>query len=1143
MGEFLNVSKQADRSGVDTLRRNLFRGTTLLLLLAALLPTVVAAEPNAAPKQVPVDEPARRAQSLQTVENPPQVQMLVPGFAVRQLPIELTNINNVRYRHDGTLVALAYNGNVYLLTDTDGDGLEDSAALFWDNRGRISGPVGMALTPPGYERGTGLFIPSHGKVSLVVDTDGDDRADSEIIIANDWEPLQLSLDAVGAALADDGSLYFGLGTADYSNPYLLDKETGEAHYDIANRRGTIIRVSPDFKQREIVCTGIRWPVSLAIDRDGELFCTDQEGATWLANGNPFDELLHIQQGRHYGFPPRHPKHLPDVIDEPSLFDYGPQHQSTCGLFFNRPVNGGPVFGPDWWEDDAFVCGFSRGKLYRTKLVRSSAGYTATNQLVARLAMLTADACVAPDGGLVVTVHSGGPDWGTGPDGTGKLYKLTYENREQPQVVAVYPSSPNEVRIEFHRPLEQHHIQGLAAETKITYGKYVRAGDRFESFRPGYAVVELQNATPRYELPVHGVQVTSAGRALLITTEPHPEASHYAVTLPWPTRSEDSQNLAGSLAQHDQIDLHYDLTGVVARWEAANGKKNWDGWLPHADLAVARAFTAESSEHERLWKALKDSGTLSLRTRLDLKDMLRPAVQPASTISYSWPPESASLVFRASCPLNVTCDGARVETIADTTDDHAVAVTVNQPPDEPLPIEIELTVNGKRPELDVAFYTAEDERLRPLPLRRFLLPWAAAKTTPAETLAQRDIPELGGGNWARGEDLFFGETAKCGKCHRVRGRGADVGPDLSNLVQRDYVSVLRDVTDPSFAINPDFMTFTVVLNDGRILKGPVRTVDGMAHIADANGNVTIFHPSDVEKLEASRASIMPDDLAKTLTPAQIKDLLSYLLIEPPSMPVYGDGTPPPPRHGTEVEAVLRNPSPQSASPSPLNILLVAGKKDHGPGEHDYPAWQDVWSRLLSMNEDTTVTSAWEWPSADDFKTADVIVFYQHGTWTPSRASDIDAHLARGGGLVYIHYAVDGGSDAPDFARRIGLAAQGSNRTRYRHGPLELSFAATDHPIARNFDKVRFYDESYWQLAGDPGRINLLATGVEEDAPQPLFWTVEETPGRVFVSIPGHYSWTFDDPLFRTLLLRGIAWAAGEQVDRFNNLVTAGARVAE
>ena len=72
--------------------------------------------------------------------------------------------------------------------------------------------------------------------------------------------------------------------------------------------------------------------------------------------------------------------------------------------------------------------------------------------------------------------------------------------------------------------------------------------------------------------------------------------------------------------------------------------------------------------------------------------------------------------------------------------------------------------------------------------------------------------------------------------------------------------------------------------------------------------------------------------------------------------------------------------------------------------------------------------------------------------------------------------------------------------------------------------------------------MIATGVEDGQPQPLFWTMEHGPGRVFVSIPGHYMWTFDDPLFRTLLLRGMAWTAKEPVDRFNELVLPGARVS-
>jgi len=49
-------------------------------------------------------------------------------------------------------------------------------------------------------------------------------------------------------------------------------------------------------------------------------------------------------------------------------------------------------------------------------------------------------------------------------------------------------------------------------------------------------------------------------------------------------------------------------------------------------------------------------------------------------------------------------------------------------------------------------------------------------------------------------------------------------------------------------------------------------------------------------------------------------------------------------------------------------------------------------------------------------------------------------------------------------------------------------------------------------------------------QPLMWTTEVGGGRVFVSIPGHFTWTFDDPLFRIIVLRAIAWTGNDSVDR-------------
>ena len=71
------------------------------------------------------------------------------------------------------------------------------------------------------------------------------------------------------------------------------------------------------------------------------------------------------------------------------------------MVFNEPVAGGPVFGPSSWAHDAIVCGESRGKLWRTKLIKTDSGYVAASQLLACLQMLTVDACVAPDGDLIV----------------------------------------------------------------------------------------------------------------------------------------------------------------------------------------------------------------------------------------------------------------------------------------------------------------------------------------------------------------------------------------------------------------------------------------------------------------------------------------------------------------------------------------------------------------------------------------------------------------------------------------------------------------------------------------------------------------------------------------------------------------------
>ena len=1079
------------------------------------------------------------AQAL--VASSPPVQMHVPGFTVRELPVELPNINNVLYREDGLLVALAYDGNVYLLRDTDGDGLEDDAKLFWKNEGQLRAPVGMALTPPGYARGRGVFVPSKAKLSLLLDADGDDRAEEEVIVAKGWPELWTQVDALGVAVdPHDESIYFGLGTWNFANGHQVGDD-GVAKYRLEDEHGTILRVAPDFKSREIVATGIRFPVALRFNKDHELFCTDQEGATWLPNGNPFDELLHVERGRHYGFPPRHPRHLPSVIDEPSVFDYRPQHQCTCGLNFNEPMMDGTIFGPEWWRSDALVTGFSRGKLYRTKLARTASGYVAQNQIIGTTNMMPSDACLAQGGSLVIAVHSGGPDWGTGPAGAGKLYKVSYDKSGPAIPSLVWAHSPREVRIAFDRPLDPDTMKELAARATIEGGEYVAAADRFESFRPGYAVVKQQRSMPRQKVDVQGVQLTADRRTLILTMAPQTTAMNYSIALPGMAPADQQDEAADVTWQFPDVDLQYDLSGVEVSWEPDDGE-SWRGWLPTLDTHAAHEFTQASAEHADFWRRVRGAGTLTLRAAVDLKDMLHPALQPGTTIDYEPAKEDVTLGVSADWPLTINLDGNAGQGLINSGYGDSFHVIKGNENSRLLEVGIRKGAGANIPQISMRYSTNEDPRPRALPLRRMMLPWAKQDDQPAEIADNRDLPELKDGNWLRGEKEFYGSEAGCSKCHMMRGVGGTTGPDLSNLPQRDYASVLRDVTQPSFAINPDFVSQTVLLKEGRVLAGTVRTADDKVIIADQEGKEIIVHHDDVESMEHSPQSIMPEGIPKALGEERLRDLLTFLLVAPPSMPVYGELPPPPPRRMAEVEAVLEGSATSDGKPAnSLHVVLVAGAKDHGPGEHDYPAWKKAWRELLEMADGVRVTTADGWPSAEDLQSTDAIVFFQKGDWTPERARDLDAFLARGGGASFIHYAVSGGKDAEGFAERIGLAWNEA-WPKFRHGPLDVKFVpGSEHPIARNFGKVHFYDESYWNAVGDPQRINLLATGVEEGEPRPLFWTREHSGGRVFVSIPGHYSWTFDDPLFRVLLLRGIAWTANEPVDRFNELALPGARV--
>ena len=113
-----------------------------------------------------------------------------------------------------------------------------------------------------------------------------------------------------------------------------------------------------------------------------------------------------------------------------------------------------------------------------------------------------------------------------------------------------------------------------------------------------------------------------------------------------------------------------------------------------------------------------------------------------------------------------------------------------------------------------------------------------------------------------------------------------------------------------------------------------------------------------------------------------------------------------------------------------------------------------------------------------------------------------------------------------------------------------FLNTEHPAFVGLPKsVRFNDESYWNLL-TRDKVEVIAAlapkSLEsdvsfsevlkaEDARSHAFWTYQSGKGRVFGTTTGHYTYTYYDPMYRLLLMRGMAWTLNEDPAPFMPLV--------
>lgn len=397
------------------------------------------------------DLPADRYIPAGLEDEPEKAVLLnvVPGYQAVRLPLPPTEMpTGLAWRDDGSLIFCSLKGSVWVARDTDGDGLEDRQTLFADG---LPAPYGIAAD------GDAIDVCAKYALLRLSDADGDGRAERATVAASGWGYTTDYHDwAVGLPRDSAGNYYM-------SFPCQQDKRSARA----ALLRGTVVELLPRtptadnprlFDLRQIAA-GLRFPMGLAMNRAGDLFCTDNQG-----NYTPFNELNHVVAGTRYGFinkleqkPGFQPPFQPAAVNIPH-----PWTRSINGIcFLNTPPAaqkpaGRKMFGP--WEGHLVGCEINTQRLIRMSLERvgdvyQGAVYPLSLELAPGEETFEGPiSCgIAPDGDLYVgNLRDSG--WGGGQN-TGSLVRLR-PNGELPAGIAEVRAAADGFTIHFARPVDR-----------------------------------------------------------------------------------------------------------------------------------------------------------------------------------------------------------------------------------------------------------------------------------------------------------------------------------------------------------------------------------------------------------------------------------------------------------------------------------------------------------------------------------------------------------------------------------------------------------------------------------------------------------------------------------------------------------------
>lgn len=157
-------------------------------------------------------------------------------------------------------------------------------------------------------------------------------------------------------------------------------------------------------------------------------------------------------------------------------------------------------------------------------------------------------------------------------------------------------------------------------------------------------------------------------------------------------------------------------------------------------------------------------------------------------------------------------------------------------------------------------------------------WRAALAMKASTNRAEVLRRYQGALTLRGDSRRGAVVFRkiCINCHKVKDEGHEVGPQLASITNKTKEALLTSILDPNASVDAKYLNYSIITDDGRSFSGKLETETGSSiTLLAAEGKRTTVLRRDIEVLQASTKSVMPEGLERDLKPQDLADLIQFV----------------------------------------------------------------------------------------------------------------------------------------------------------------------------------------------------------------------------------------------------------------------------